>query len=400
MNHIIRLLWLTTICIGIISCSNESNTVQSITGTSPSATPTIQNSTATPTIPPQATTTIPEEPTPSDPVIFPFAERGPYWTGKREYTLVDASRDGREISLTVWYPAVKETDAEGNLITLDASPEMSNAPYPMIMTGTASGRFLFTSHLASYGFVMVIVRFTDFYDSVDFQVIDYPLDLLFALDQIGLNSLEGLDNVIDSDHTGVTGFSGDGWLSLAVSGVRINPEYYLSFCEQVPSMEPALANWYDDYFCGLAMKWDAFVAYAGSEYTESEDGLWPPITDKRIQAILPMAVDGAWLYGEQGLASANLPTLIIAPTKDQYVPYEFETVFIYEQLGTPEKSLISFIGRDHDMPFVPEPGDRMRHFAVAFFGFHLQGREDYAYYFSEEFVSQFDDLAWGVYTGE
>ena len=33
---------------------------------------------------------------------------------------------------------------------------------------------------------------------------------------------------------------------------------------------------------------------------------------------------------------------------------------------------------------------------VAFFGYHLQGRDDYAEYFSEEFVAQHDDLAWGV----
>jgi hypothetical protein len=43
---------------------------------------------------------------------------------------------------------------------------------------------------------------------------------------------------------------------------------------------------------------------------------------------------------------------------------------------------------------------RMAHFAVAFFGYHLQGREDLAWYCSEDFVAQHDDLAWGVYGGE
>ena len=42
----------------------------------------------------------------------------------------------------------------------------------------------------------------------------------------------------------------------------------------------------------------------------------------------------------------------------------------------------------------------MAHFAVAFFGYHLQGREDLGFYFSEEFVGQHDNLAWGVYPGE
>jgi hypothetical protein len=52
------------------------------------------------------------------------------------------------------------------------------------------------------------------------------------------------------------------------------------------------------------------------------------------------------------------------------------------------------------MVFDPEMVARMAHFAAAFFGYHLQGREDLAYYFSEDFVTQHDDLAWGVYEGE
>ena len=43
---------------------------------------------------------------------------------------------------------------------------------------------------------------------------------------------------------------------------------------------------------------------------------------------------------------------------------------------------------------------RINHFATAFFGTYLQGKSEYRDYFSEEFVLQFDDLAWGVYQGE
>jgi hypothetical protein len=42
----------------------------------------------------------------------------------------------------------------------------------------------------------------------------------------------------------------------------------------------------------------------------------------------------------------------------------------------------------------------MAHFAAGFFGYHLQGREDLANSFSEDFVALHDDLAWGVYEGE
>jgi hypothetical protein len=43
---------------------------------------------------------------------------------------------------------------------------------------------------------------------------------------------------------------------------------------------------------------------------------------------------------------------------------------------------------------------RIKHFVTAFFGYYLQGREAYPKYFSEDFVSQFDDLFWGVYSDE
>ena len=52
------------------------------------------------------------------------------------------------------------------------------------------------------------------------------------------------------------------------------------------------------------------------------------------------------------------------------------------------------------MVMYPEQMDRMQHFATAYFGYYLQGRQDYAGYFSEEFVSRYDDLAWGLYSGE
>jgi len=49
---------------------------------------------------------------------------------------------------------------------------------------------------------------------------------------------------------------------------------------------------------------------------------------------------------------------------------------------------------------VADPVAYMKHLAAAFFGYYLQGRDDYAEYFSEDFVAQHDELAWGVYTGE
>jgi predicted dienelactone hydrolase len=152
-----------------------------------------------------------------------------------------------------------------------------------------------------------------------------------------------------------------------------------------------------DYYCGLAAKWDQFAAYAGDLIPTSEDGLWQPVTDERILAVMPMAPDGAWLYGERGLSSVQIPALIITGTNDDGADYKMETTYIYEQLGSAERYLISFIGKNHMMVFNTDVNLRMNHFTCAFFGYYLQGREDYREYFSEDFVSRFIDLAWGVY---
>ena len=48
------------------------------------------------------------------------------------------------------------------------------------------------------------------------------------------------------------------------------------------------------------------------------------------------------------------------------------------------------------MPYEAEASNQMRHFATAFFGYHLQGKEEYRQFFSEDFVNQMDGLAWGM----
>jgi len=367
--------------------------------TLPQTTATIQQAVAT--VEQVTEETAAAEATP-EPVPFPLSEPGPYYTGKRTYTFKDASRGGREIGVTVFYPAVLPEGSKGPKLLAGANrdPDLSGAPYPLILTEMDSGDMIFQAHLATHGFVMAIVRppLPIIYSGI----VDIPRDFLFVLDQISTNPLEGLEGVIDSEHVGVTGHSWGGAVSLALSGVRIDPEFYLSFCEeQAPAMQ-AIVPWegYAEYSCSLAEQWDDFTAHVGEEMTASEDGLWQAVADERIRAVVPIAPDGAWLYGERGLAMANRPMLIIAPTDDEYTPYQIETATIFEHAGSPERFMISFVGKKHMFVLEPEQALRLHHFATAFFGTYLQGKAEYRDYFSEEFVSQFDDLAWGVYNGE
>lgn len=388
----IRLLAASTSLLTMLcACGGAGTTLPTENGGTPQAPPGLPtHGGATATVPSAAA------PVPTDApgqVPFPLSESGAYFAGNRQYSLVDEGRSGREIRLTIWYPAQEQVDATGRPIRRDAPPDMSAAPYPLILTEPNSGNLLFKEHLVSHGFVMAIVQFPDDYDNWDFGVIDHPLDILFALDQIASNPPEALQDVIDSDHAGVAGYSWGGFYSLAVSGVRIDPSSYLAYCKQAPDMQPALSDWYIRYACGLADNWDEFAIHVGDEFTVSDDGLWRPVTDERIRAVMPMAPDGAWLYGERGLAMADRPVFIIEPAEDYQA---FEAAYIFRHLGTPDLAMVSFLGKQHMMVFEPDPAARMKHFATAFFGYHLQGHEDYMEFFSEAFISQFEDLAWGM----
>ena len=107
--------------------------------------------------------------------------------------------------------------------------------------------------------------------------------------------------------------------------------------------------------------------------------------------------DSPWVYGECGLTTVDRPVLVISPTEDEFDPHAMVTQ-IFEQIGNPEKVMISFIDQGHMMAFLGNYAACMNLFVTAFFGTYLQGRDDFAKYFSEDFVVQFDDLAWGVYS--
>jgi predicted dienelactone hydrolase len=332
-------------------------------------------------------------------VSFPLAEGGPYFAGDRVYTFNDDSRNGRMIVMQIYYPALKNVNDAGDAITRDAAPDLSGAPYPLILTGTNSGRYLFKSHLASYGFVMVIVQSLGFsYEAPwDNSVIDAPLDFLFVLDRLTSNPPEGLENVVDTNRVGVAGYSSDGLFSLALGGARVNPAYYFSECAQAPTMDPPIPPFLIEYYCNLSERWDEFSSQVSPRISTVTDGLWQPTTDDRILAVMPMAPDSAWLYGPEGLAAIDIPALIIAGTADDLVSYKMTSCYVYDHLVNSDRVLISFIGKQHMMVDEQQVISQIDHFAVAFFGTYLQGREDLSRYFSEEFVTQSNDLAWGVY---
>jgi predicted dienelactone hydrolase len=328
---------------------------------------------------------------------FPLGEPGPYHVSRRTLITKDPDRGDRQVPITVWYPAVRPDDWKGERPSMGAAPDLSGAPYPLILSSTTMAMEL-APDLVSHGFAWASVNNINTYPRFGSEAIDQPLDILFALEQVAAGPPEGLEGVIDAERAGAVGYSFDGFNSLAMSGARVDPEYYLAQCPTPDATTAAVVSELSAFGCDPADDWAVFAAHAGTDLTASDDGLWQPITDERIRAVMPMAGEGWWLFGPRGLAAVDRPTLMLAGTKDELYP---ENALIFERLGAPEKAMISFLGQDHfSTIFEPEMAARMAHFAVAFFGHHLQGREELAQYYSEAFVARHDDLAWGVHPDE
>jgi predicted dienelactone hydrolase len=335
-------------------------------------------------------------------VPFPLSLAGPYFPGRHEYILQKGEAlGGGTLPITIWYPAEKPADFKGTLAK-DAPPDQGGAPYPLLLTSTVVGE-LFGSHLASYGFIVAGVDNQGPQEQFGTYLIDYPKEILFMLDQLASSPPTELADMIDVDHSGAFGYSFSGLNTLFLGGARVDPEFYRSYCAQGPvrGSSPTQNIMNEDlynYFCAMASSWDEFSENAGAQLTTSNDGLWQPLSDERIRAVMPMAPDGPGLLSERGLAFISLPTLMICGTNDSKdTDYQKACVYTFENLGSQDKSLISFVDQAHLMVFDDEPQTRMKHFMTAFFGYHLQGKKEYQEYYSADFVKQFDDLVFGVY---
>ena len=321
-----------------------------------------------------------------------LAEHGPYGVGWQLMTFVDESRQGAKLQTTIWYPAIIPEGEEEDprfFGLFGAVPDTSAPPYPLILSssgfvGPTELAYL-NGHLASYGFIVMGISHPA--DREPTGPIDRSLDTLFVLDQAA-HGIEGLTDVINTDVAGVMGIDTGAYTALSVTGARIDPEYFLGWYQE--NENGVTSSFRNIWING----WDDIVAYrAQFEPSLIEGELWPPFADARIRAAMPIEPCYGHVFGNRGLAAATVPTLLMAGTGDKFCPYD-GAVYILENLGTDDRYLLSFLENQNfaTMPSFEAP---IKHVAPAFFGYYLQGQEDYAEYLTADFVDQFEGLAWG-----
>ena len=126
----------------------------------------------------------------------------------------------------------------------------------------------------------------------------------------------------------------------------------------------------------------------------TDDGLWAALTDERINAILPIAPCNGQSFRETGLAAISIPTLIVGGTIDESCPYELDAAYYYEHIGSAERALATLEKRNHGVVIREIPP--LQTYATAFFGLHLQGKNDYAQYLTPDTASAFRNVTLDV----
>lgn len=296
----------------------------------------------------------PHQPRPDAP---PYGLRGSYAVGVRDFAI---DTPGRQITVTVWYPALNPEAAEesvtyfdpaagfptGGRALSDADPDLSGGPYPLVLYSPCAWgppwiSSFFTEHLVSHGFVVMATQPEDSWETVFESTyrseISRPQELIALLDFAEvLTAPEGdMAGLIDMEHVAATGWSFGGQTALEMGGARLNlAEWQETFCVDFP----------DDGDCkDYPAHFEEMAALAGLEAVP--DGLWPDWSNPRVDAVIA-AAPGVVTLGGGGLEAMNRPIMLLVGTNDA-VASMLEYRQVYETLPALNKTRVFFENADH-----------------------------------------------------
>ena len=294
-----------------------------------------------------------------------YALHGPYWVGTKEF---EAETDSHATTVQLWYPALNSdgededfrySDAvtvQGNAI-LNAEPDTSNGPYPLVIFahGSFSTRFssaYLAEHLASQGFVVMAIEHEDNLRTSNtvnglLTLHSRPADVAWEIDlaeELTTTGDEALGGLIDTDRIAVVGYSWGGTTALFAGGARADYNGPTSFCVLYPDLIFPGETGPNTAICkeqseGVAERlgWDAVP-----------EGLWPSWGDARLDAVVALAPDIS-NYGAESLSGVTAPTLIMAGSQDTWILSDMPEYkpYLYDNLGSDSKALILFDNADH-----------------------------------------------------
>lgn len=356
-----------------------------------------------------------------------LSTRGTHQVGVQTLELVNKdqidilkSEDGkaplydRSLMVEVWYPA-QLAEGETELVTYEEVLGMANNPkrplipftfqgrasrdatpksdeaYPLVIVshGYVGSRFLMTyltENLASKGYVVVAIDHTEstFSDAAPFPstLLNRSKDVLFILDQMTAlgkaNSDSFLAGLVDTDHTGLVGYSMGGYGVLNVAGAGYS------------DMAVGL-------FGGMTKGSKALMERASSNEAYQNS------IDPRIKAVVAFAPWGMerGVWDAEGLKGLKIPTFFVAGSEDDVSGYEKGIKAIYEGAVNTDRYLLTYMNARHNVAPNPPPAIALQeglhfdeyyryaepawnerrinninqHFVTAFLGIHLKQLE-------------------------
>jgi len=308
------------------------------------------------------------------------------WT-EEELTFRNPNRD-RPSPLRVYLPQVKK-------------------PVPLIVIshGLGSDPQTFSyiaQHLASHGFAVAIPehldtsadKFARFFDGFErppnpSEFANRPLDITYLLDELQqkYQSYPFWKSRIDFNNVGVMGQSFGGYTALAVAGAKLNPDKLTEDCQKSQDRR-------------ITLNLSTLLQCRSLEVASQQNNF----QDQRIKAVIAINPLTSLIFGEEGMSNIQVPTMIIAGTKDYVTPAVPEQIKPFTWLKTSRKHLILIAPGTH-FSFLKESGGRLavpsqligpdpnlaypylKAFSLAFFESYLQNQPEYLPYLSQTYVN-------------
>ncbi|PJF29318.1 MAG: hypothetical protein CUN52_09000 [Phototrophicales bacterium] len=293
----------------------------------------------------------------------PYALRGDYAVGTRDFVIEDANRP---LTATIWYPAQnpdnlpQTTEYRLNILRYengralrDSLPFADGAPYPVILFSHGSGGYRFqstflTEHLASYGFIVLAVDHPTntivdglnreaFVRNIPANFAYRPQDMLrliaFAEE---LNTDGDFAGLLDMNTLAVIGHSFGGYTALMLGGAQLNFDKLDAICETASDLFQN-ACFVGDFETQISQLWG---------YNTPPIGAWDSLTDPRIKAVVALAPWNAPIISIDS-NTPYPPTLIIAGSADKTTPVERDARQFYAMLPPQTTTYIELENAGH-----------------------------------------------------
>ncbi|MGL6343090.1 MAG: alpha/beta hydrolase family protein, partial [Waterburya sp.] len=263
-------------------------------------------------------------------------------------------------------------------------------------------------HLASYGFAVAVIehddisldRFDNFLSGTakfpePNNLIDQPLDVKYVLDKLEQESqVNSQLKKINLQQVGIIGQSFGGYTSLALAGGKLLADRTATECQKEN---------YQDVLLDLS----SLARCTSNQLPASQYQL----RDPRIKAAIAINPLGK-IFGQQGMSSINIPTMIIAGTDDLITPPVAEQIEPFTWLNNDlEKYLVLVKPGTHfsflqaGLGVLPVPDDivgpnptsaypGLKAISTAFFQVHLAQQLQYRNYLqSDNYLSLLNNQA-------